>query len=493
MNAEDAAEINASRLFAPEAFESLLADWSRTLVDYLKSVPRRPVMQWASPDELSALFAAESCEEGCGPDAVLARFRDLVLPWCQHHYHSRVAGHMVGHSLPIAVVADLAASLLNQGMGIYEVSPGAVTLTQRVIQWLLDAAGFGGASADGIVTTGGSEANLTAVLAARARAFGAEVREEGLRREDRPLILASELTHYSIARAAGMVGIGRRRVESIPVDESYRMRVEALEAAIERALGAGQRIVCVVATAGTTATGTFDPIEAIADICARHELWLHVDGAHGASLLFTETRRRLLAGVERARSLSWDPHKMLFVPSALGTLLVQDGRDLEVVFDEKPNYLFARHTEDEARWNFTRKNFRCTQRFDALRLWAALKFHGRRTIGQLVDQTADLAEYMWARLVDDPLFKPLLKPPFNIVCFRFIPPNFRGDEEDLDALNAAIRTKLLRDGSAWITTTVLGGRTYLRAAIMSPACTTRDMDDLVDLAREAGEGIYERE
>lgn len=486
---EENNELNASRIFSADAFEEILEVWRQALIEYLRSVPDGPVMRWTTPAAMEQILGDDSFEEGVGTEALLEEFRERVLPWCEHHYHPLVAGHMVGCPLPVAVVADLAASLLNQGMGIWEVSPGPVALAQKVIGWLLRAVEFG-PRADGLLTSGGTEANLTAVLAARSRALGPQVRETGIRREDRPVIIASELTHYSIARAAGVAGIGRSQVETIPVDSSFRMKPEALERAVQEAISAGKRIICVVATAGATSTGTFDPLPEIADVCSRYKLWLHVDGAHGASLLFTRKGRRLLEGVERADSLSWDPHKMLFVPSALGSLLVADGRDLEAVFDERPAYLFGGQAEDEPRWNFTRKSLRCTQRFDALRLWAALRLHGRREIGNLIERTMQLAHDLWDRLEDEPQFTTLLEPPFNIVCFRFRPAGFQGSEEDLGLLNEALRTKLLRDGSAWITTTELNDRLFLRAAIMNPASSESDMEVLVTLAREAGESLW---
>ncbi len=483
--------IDPFQIFSPEAFEGMISRWGGVLLDYIKTIHNNPVMRWATPAKLEGILKEDSFETGVSGDHLLKRFQEDILPWCQNHLHPKVAGHMVGCPLPVAVASDLAASLLNQGMGIWEVSPGPVLLSQQVISWFIRMAGFD-SKADGILTTGGSEANLTALLAARSSAYGPEIRETGIRREDQPLILASEMAHYSIARAAGMIGIGRRQVRGIPVGKDFRMDPRALVKEFEQAVTTGRRVVAVVATAGTTAAGTFDPIEEIAGICSRFGAWLHVDGAHGASLLLTDKYRQLLDGVQRAHSLTWDPHKMLFMPSALGILLVADGRDLAAVFDDRPTYLFGRRAEDEPEWNFTRKNFRCTQRFDALRLWAALRFHGRSVLGKLVERTKELALFLWESLKEDPRFEPLLEPPFNVVCFRFVPANFQGTEEDLNNLNEEIRTKLLRDGSAWITTTVLKKRLFLRAVIMNPAASERDMSDLLLLAGEAGKTLAKK-
>jgi L-2,4-diaminobutyrate decarboxylase len=399
-----------------------------------------------------------------------------------------VIGHQVGCPLPVAVAADMAASLLNQGMGIWEVAPGPVALTQQVVGWFLRQAEFGG-GADGIVTTGGSESNLTAVLAARARVLGPDVAERGLRQEDRPVILASTTAHYSIARAAGVAGIGRSNVVAVPVDGQFRLRPDALERAVAQAEADGRRIVCVSATAGTTSLGVFDPLEEIAAVCSRHGLWLHVDGAHGASLLLSERYRHLLAGVEKASSVTWDPHKMLFMPSTMGLLLVADGRDLAAVFDERPHYLFGGRAEDAPRWNFTRKNLRCTQRFDALKLWAALMLHGRRALAGLLDRTVELAHLLWERTAADPCFEPVIEPPCNIVCFRFVPPGASRDGEELDRLNEGIRTALLREGSAWLTTAAVRGRVCLRAAVMNPATTAGDLEEVLRLAKAAGQRL----
>ena len=476
-------------LFSGEAFEELLNTWGRFLARYLRAVPHGPVMKWDEPEALAERLGEADFEEGVAPGEVIKWFEKEVLPFCQHHFHRLVAGHMIGTPLPMAVAADVAANLLNQGMGIWEVAPGPVALTQQLVRYFLDKSGFG-PGADGILTTGGTEANLTALLAARSRLYGPEARERGIPQGERPVVLASELSHYSIARSAGVIGIGRRNVLRVPADELFRMNVKELERMADGLQREGRRILCVCAVSGSTSVGSFDPLEEIACACRKRGLFLHIDGAHGASAMLSDRHRHLLAGVSEADSLTWDPHKMLFVPGVLGMLLVKDGTMLSEVFDERPSYLFSRKAEDQPRWNFLRKNLRCTQRFDALKLWAALKFYGRKTFARLIDTTVARAEALWKRLCEEKCFEPLVKPSFNIVCFRYVPQSGGGlSEEKLDFLQEEIRTGLLREGSAWITTTRVRERVYLRITVMNPMTEEKDIEELLGLIRSRGRAL----
>jgi L-2,4-diaminobutyrate decarboxylase len=266
-----------------------------------------------------------------------------------------------------------------------------------------------------------------------------------------------------------------RHVVTVP-SERYRMSTAALAAMLERLTSEGRRILAVVATAGQTATGSFDDLEAVGVLCERYGVWLHVDGAHGASALLSERHRHRLRGIERAHSLAWDPHKMMQLPLAGGTVLVRDRRWLDATFTQHAPYLFAPADGGE-NWNIGVRSFQCSRRADALKAWVALQRYGRRGIADIYDMLCDLTVRFHEMLVAHPRFEPLHAPECNILCFRWSgggPP--LGD----DAVQATIRERLNRSGAGWITATVLEGRHVLRVTIQNPRTTQANLARLLD-------------
>ena len=232
--------------------------------------------------------------------------------------------------------------------------------------------------------------------------------------------------------------------------------------------------MAVVATAGSTATGSFDDLDRIGRLCEAHGLWLHVDGAHGASALFSPTHRPRLAGLERARSIAWDPHKMMLMPLAASVVLVRDERDLEAAFSQKAPYLF--HGRG---WDQGVRSFQCSRRLDAMKVWVALQRYGASGFGAVYDRLCDTARELHAAVARRPDFEPLHEPESNILCFRYRGGGSLGPEAQ-DALNLRLRQEYNRSGEGWITTTLLGGRRVLRCAIMNPRTTAGDVARVLD-------------
>jgi L-2,4-diaminobutyrate decarboxylase len=255
------------------------------------------------------------------------------------------------------------------------------------------------------------------------------------------------------------------------------MDVDALEAEIGRQRARSRRVLAVVATAGSTATGSFDDLDRIGRLCDAHGLWLHVDGAHGASALFSEEHRPRLAGIERARSIAWDPHKMMLVPLSASVVLARDERDLEAAFSQKAPYLF--HRQGGRGWDQGVRSFQCSRRLDAVKVWVALQRHGASGIGALYDRLCETARALHAAVESRPEFEAMHEPESNILCFRW-----RGDgrlaDARLDALNLRLREAFNRSGEGWITTTLLDGRRVLRCAVMNPRTTRKDVERVVD-------------
>lgn len=452
--------------------------------EYLAETATRegPVSTGRTRAELNLRFDEPLPRGGMALEAVVARLRDEVLPDCNRLYHPRYVGHQVSAPLPAAIWTESLTAALNQSLAVAEMSPTATALEHRVVRWMCDLVGYG-AAAGGTLTSGGTEATLTGLLAARSAAIP-DVWTNGIG-ADAPVVVCGEHAHYAVSRAVGEMGLGLRNIVVIP-SRDWRMDVEALSTTLDTLLRDGRRVMAVVATAGSTATGSFDDLHAIGTLCERHGIWLHVDGAHGASALLSGTHRHRLRGIELARSIAWDPHKMMLLPLSAGLVLVREERDLEGAFAQRAPYLFHGADEGERVWDQGVRSFLCSRRADVLKLWVALQRYGADGLGRLYDGLCDVARAMHSAIEAHPSFVALHAPESNILCFRWIGDGSMGDDE-LDVVNRDLRERYNRSGAGWITATNLAGRRVLRVTIMNARTTAADVEEVIaGLAREAG-------
>jgi L-2,4-diaminobutyrate decarboxylase len=443
--------------------------------DYLADTRRAdgPVSTPRSAAELAARFDEPLPLEGKALAEVAARLRDEVIPDCNHLYHPRYAGHQVSAPLPAAIWTESLTAALNQSVAVGEMSPTGTALEHRVVRWMCDLAGYG-ERAGGTLTSGGTEATFTALLAARSASVP-NVWTDGLGAEP-PVVVCGEHAHYAVSRAVGELGLGMRNAVAVPSRE-WRMDVDALRDTLDALRDAGRRVMAVVATAGSTATGSFDDLETIGALCEERDIWLHVDGAHGASALLSDRHRDRVRGIGRARSIAWDPHKMMLLPLSAGVILVRDERDLDAAFTQRAPYLF--HGDEGARvLDQGVRSFLCSRRADVIKLWVALQRYGARGIGALYDRLCEVAMAMHAQLVAHPSFEPLHVPACNILCFRWIGDGTLSDDE-LDEANRALRERYNRSGKGWITATNLGGRRVLRVTIMNARTSEADVAAII--------------
>jgi L-2,4-diaminobutyrate decarboxylase len=433
--------------------------FSALAVEYLAAT-RDPTSRVSTPHsrtELAARFAEPLPRRGRPISEIIGRLRDEVLPDCNHLYHPRYIGHQVSAPLPAAIWMESLTAALNQSIAVWEMSPVGTVLEHQVIRWLTALAGYG-PDAGGTLTTGGTEATFTALLAARA-ALLPDAWANGI--TDPPLLVCGEHAHYAVTRAAGALGLGLRSVRVVP-SSSHRMDPRALVATLD---AADRPVMAVVATSGSTATGSFDDLEAIGEICAARGVWLHIDGAHGAAALFSPHHRHRVRGIGRASSIAFDPHKMMLLPLQAGTLLVRDARVLDAAFAQQAPYLF--HGSDaDALPDLGTRSFLCSRRADVLKLWVALQRYGADGLGALFEHLCDTARALYDAVCEHPAFEPVHEPECNIVCFRR-----RGSDE----LNRHVRESYNRSGAGWITTTMLDGTRVLRATIMNPRTTAGDV------------------
>lgn len=445
-----------------------------------------PVSTQHTPAELTARFD-EPLPMGMRPLAeVVARIEHDVLADVNRLAHPMYLGHQVSAPLAAAVWTEVVIGAVNNSHAVWEMSPATTTIEKRVIAWMCELAGFGAGSA-GTITSGGTEATLTALLAARA-AWQADAWTMGVR-GPLPVLVHGEHTHYAVSRAAGVLGIGTANCvkvasrgqsqgqlqgpspgQSPGEPHDARMDTVALAATLERLRAEGRPVLAVVATAGCTATGAFDDLDTIADLCDAFGAWLHVDAAHGASALLSAHHRRLLHGIARARSVAWDPHKMMLLPLAAGALLMRDARDLDRAYAQQAPYLFHER-EDEPPRDLGTRSFQCSRRADALKVWVALQRLGADGIGALYAHLCGLTSTLHTLLGARPLFERLHAPQSNILCFRY-----NAD----DAFNQALRERYNRSGRGWITATQLDGRRVLRVTIMNPRTTEAHLVRLLD-------------
>jgi L-2,4-diaminobutyrate decarboxylase len=391
------------------------------MADHLAGVADRSVSTPLAPREIAARFAEPLPRDGAPAAEVWDDVWHRVVEHSIQLHHPLYLGHQVAPTLPHAVLADALASLLNQSVAVWEMSPAGTFVEAEVVRWLCEAVGYP-AEADGTLVSGGSAANLTALLAAREARFPGCWRAgtAATRGLDRAVILVSPHAHYSIERAAGVMGLGSDAVIAV-AERDGMMDPDGLSVALERLQREGRAPLAVVATAGSTATGAIDPLDEIADVAARAGVWLHVDGAHGASFLLSDALRPRLRGIERADSLAWDPHKMLFMPISLGAVLLRERRHLDAAFQQSAPYLFHPQPGESRSCDGGMRTLQCSRRFDALKLWVCLRHHGADHFARLMEHTVAMTAALYDRLLAMPGWEPCHRPQANILCFRYLP------------------------------------------------------------------------
>ena len=460
------------------SMRALAHDTVDALFDHVENIAGRRVVDWQTSDELRDRIRIDDR----GGAEAMPTIRMLMENAIQLH-HPAYMGHQVCPPFPTAVIADLVISTMNQSTAVFEMSPIGTVIEQEVVRWLADRVGYPSTSL-GTAVSGGSAANLTGLLAARARWMAKResgVGGRGSEKEDsaptsdsrpptpvRPIILCSADAHYSIARAASIMGIAADDVIKIDTDDEHRLDLDALEVALR---DAGD-VMAIVATSGSTATGAFDDLRSIAALRDRYDTWLHVDAAHGASVTLSERLRPLVDGLDLADSLAWDPHKMLWMSLAMGIVLVRDGNWLRRAFEADAPYLF---NAERAGDNIGELTIQCSKRADAIKLWLTLQMAGTRPFVEAMEHVTDLTRYLYEKVSVSDDFEPMHVPRFNIFCFRH-----RSDDET----NAVLREKLIRSGQAWITSTLLKGRRVLRVTMINPRTERGDVDRMVDAIRK---------
>lgn len=462
------------------------------IADFAASLDSRRVASEATPADLEKLFDEPLPETGIGVDEILTRFRNDVAPHAMAVPSPRYFGQFNPTPLPIGVWADALASALNQNAGAWRNGPTSAMIEARVMRWLCQLVGYGDASF-GTLASGGSEANLIALKCARDRCHAAII-HQGMQRAPSDLIIyASEQCHYSLEKSADILGLGRDNLRKIATDERFHIRPEMLRGAIARDRQAGRIPCCVVGVAGTTSTGVVDPLEELAVIARENGCWFHVDAAYGGVLAFSGKHKNKLRGIEHADSITFDPHKWMFVPFACGAVLVREGgRILREAFDISPEYLSEDRGGADVEYDFFRYGQMGTRRFNSLKLWMAWKFMGRNGYADVIERQIGLTDYFAGRIDELKDFQRLGEVETAVCCFKFLPAVAQKWEGiDQDRLQQRLQQRIERSGEAWITTTVLHGRRALRVNVNSFLTEARHIDDLIGLLKRESAAVLE--
>ncbi len=436
--------------------------------EHVAGLADRRVTPEATPAQLEKLFDEPLPETGISIDEILSRFRNDIAPHAMGVPSPRYFGQFNPTPLPIAVWADVFTSMLNQNAGAWRNGPTSAMIEARVIRWLCGLLDYGPQSF-GTLASGGSEANLIALKCARD-SVAPTIKN--------PLVYSSEQCHYSIDKSVDILGMGRNSLRKIPTDDRFHVRIDALREQVARDRNEGYAPACIVGVAGTTSTGVIDPLEDLAAVARENDCWYHVDAAYGAPLAFSSKHKPKLQGIEHADSITFDPHKWMFVPFSCGAVLVRDGgRVLRDAFDMSPEYLSEDRGGADVEFDFFRYGQMGTRRFNSLKLWMAIKFMGREGYARTVERQIELANYLASRIDALPDFERLGEVETAVCCFR----HKSGSDQRLQQI-------IERKGEVWLTTTVLHGRRALRVNVNSFLTEQHHIDQLVtQIERAAAE------
>lgn len=458
-----------------EAMRALGHQMIDDLIDYWAGIREQKIWR-PIPEEVKEVFDQPIPEQGQSPEEVYREFKEYIFPYNKGNVHPRFFAWIQGTGTPMGTFGDLLASGMNPNTTIGEHS--AMYVDRQVVNWCKQLMNFP-TEASGILVSGGSMANITALTVAR-NSYGEEkIRQRGLKAASGQLLIyCSVETHSCILKAAEIIGLGTDAVRKIGVNERYELDVQLLKVQLENDLQAGFLPFCLVGTAGTVNTGAIDPMAELLEISRAYGLWFHVDGAYGALGKLDPNYAGALRAIEEADSLAFDLHKWLYVPYEVGCTLIRDAKKHRNSFAITPNYLLQeKRGLSGGLDSINNYGFELSRGFKALKVWMSLKEHGREKYAAMITQNNRHAAYL-AELVEQNPYLELTAPvSMSITCFRMIQPNW--GEEALQALNKEILLRLQEEGIASPSSTILNGKYTLRIANVNQRTRKEDMELLV--------------
>jgi aromatic-L-amino-acid decarboxylase len=503
---------------SPDEFRRMGNAAVDALADYLGSVRDRRVYPQTSAQAIRKKLESELPNEPVEFARLLEIFTEVIVPHSRQNAHPRMFGYVQSPGTAVAALADFLASTLNANLTAWRSAPAAVELERLTIDWIKQIIGYH-ADAAGLFVSGGSMANLAALVTARQAKLTTDKAvipsaSEGphestsdacevlrFAQDDRSRamrVYCSEETHHSIEKAAAILGIGWENVRKISVDAHFKIRIDDLVVQISEDIASGHQPFCVVANAGTVMTGAIDPLAQIAEVARRFNLWLHVDAAYGGFAVLSKSARSLFGAIREADSVSLDPHKWLYLPVDCGCVLYRDAQAARAAFAYEAEYTRVLTEQADEAFAFWDYGPELSRRFRALKVWMLLKGVGLRALGEAIEKDLACAGHFeqLVKATDD--FEMLAPVELSIFCFRYVPSRLKralasanetervNIEQDLDTLNERLLTELQRDGSSYLSNARIRGRFALRGCVMNYRTTPQDMETLLnDLRRIA--------
>lgn len=484
-----------------ESLRELSEGFVRVVTDYFAKVAEVPVFPNVSGEQLKERFDTPPPFEKEPLEKILGDCA-AIIDGSRHNGHPRFFGYVASPSTPAGAFADLMASTLNASVTSWRSSPAPTEVEKTVVRWLGSLIGYDD-QAQGVLTSGGSMANLNALLIAHRAKAGAPVARVGIRGTTAPMtIYASDQVHLSIIKAADILGLGQDSIRLLPSDERFCLDPTALSSTIAEDRRHGHKPFCVIGSAGTAATGAIDSLAEIGRIARENDLWFHIDGAYGAPAAMVEERRPMFAGLELADSISLDPHKWLYTPVDCGCLLFHDGATARKAFVTEADYIKVHELSEIESFAFWDYGIELSRRFRALKVWLTLKYYGAARLIEAIRDDIAMALYLAERIQAEPDLELLAPVQLSICCFRYVPARLRAqmgntdsfaDRESLNAqlnrLNERIMHRVQRGGRAYLSNAMLRGQFALRACIINFRTTREDIDLTLETVRDAAHEI----
>jgi len=459
---------------SPDAMTQMGEACLRVVVDHIAELPDSPRANLDNIVEIAKALREPPPETGTDFDSLLRFLMERVIPVSINTAHPAYMGYIPGGGLYPSALADFIAAATNRYVGAWYAAPAAARLETNVLDWFAELMAYPKTSR-GIMTTGGSLANFSAVVAARKHILGDDIA--------RGTLYASDQTHHSVMKAAMLAGIPERNIRLLPVDENFRAVPDRFEKAIKADLQKGLKPFLIVGSAGTTNTGAIDPLNELADLSKKYSIWFHIDGAYGGFFKLCEEGKRKLVGIECSDSMVLDPHKGLFTPYGCGSLLMKDGELLRRAHVLTADYMQDQFTP-EGEINFTEHSPELSRSFRGLQVWLPLKLFGLQAFRENLAEKLRLTQWMYHRFLEEPGFECLSVPDLSVITFRYRPR--RGDVE---TFNRRLLEHIVKSGKLFLSSTLLNGAFVIRVCILSFRTHQAEVEEAFEIVKAAAKRL----
>jgi aromatic-L-amino-acid decarboxylase len=454
----------------------LLIDW---MADYLENVEHYPVKSQVQPREIYEQIPNVIPNNGENFETIWQDFQDIILKGITHWQSPNFYAYFPANSSYESVLAEMLTATLGSQCMVWETSPAAAELEEKMMNWLKKACGLP-EDWDGVIQDTASSATLCALLSAREQISDFQINQKGFAGFEHLRVYASEQTHSSIEKSVKIAGFGKENLVYIPTNTDFSINTEALALAIEKDIEAGKKPLCVVATIGTTSSTAFDNIEKIAQITQKHHIWLHIDAAYAGTAMLLPEYRYMIRGIEQADSYVFNPHKWMFVNFDCTAYFVKSKETLIRTFEILPEYLKTKN--DSQVNNYRDWGIPLGRRFRALKLWFVMRSYGLRGLQKKLREHIQLAQDLKRKIAQTPHFEILAPTPLNLICFRYKPEG--KTEEELNLINEKLLQSINATGKAYLSHTKLNGKYTLRIVVGQTYILQKHLDNTWELIQE---------